>query len=211
LSADDDRELRRVQKLEEAEHRLLKEVDHRILNVLSVVAGIVRLTRADDPAQYAAAVQCRIGALVRAHTLLAEHGWRGAPLDRLIRMEVEPHDAWRVALDGPQVEMAAQDVQPLTLVIHEMISNAMLHGGLSSSHGKVAVRWDVCDGQVTLHWKEVGGPPPSIVRTPGFGSTIIKATLERQLNGALQRTWDPGGLQARLQFRIRDEGANSCA
>jgi PAS domain S-box-containing protein len=204
-SQKDTTELRRVEKLEAAEHRLLKEVDHRTLNALSVVTGIVRLTRADDPAGYAAAVQRRIEALVRAHTLLAHHGWQAAPLESLIRVEVEPYGVQRVALDGPAVEVAAQNVQPLALVLHEMISNAVLHGALSSPQGTVSVQWDAADGEVTLTWDEAGGPPPAHERPPGFGSTIMKATLDRQLSGALNRTWDPSGLHAELRFQANSE------
>lgn len=201
-------ELRRVEKLEEAERRLLMEVDHRTLNALSVVTGIVRLTRSGDARGYAEAVQRRVNALVRAHTLLAHHGWRAAPLDDLIRVEVELYGGLPVTLHGPPVEIAAPHVQPLALVLHELISNAVLHGALSSSIGRVSVDWDAAGEKVTLHWDEAGGPPPPRERPPGFGSTIMKGTLRRQLSGGFHRTWDPKGLHAELQFpAVGREGA----
>jgi two-component sensor histidine kinase len=178
-------------------------LDHRTLNLLAVVAGIVRLSRADDAAGYAAAVQRRIDALVRAHTVLAQHGWRAAPLDDLIRIQVEPYGLERIALKGLAVEIAAQDVQPLALVIHEMISNAAVHGALSGPRGTVAVEWKASDTHVMLDWTETGGPVPPRARTPGLGSTIIEGTLERQLQGAVQRTWNSDGLQAQLRFGLR--------
>jgi PAS domain S-box-containing protein len=193
-------ELRRLRELEEAQHRLLMEVDHRTLNALSVVTGIVRLTKSLDAREYAEAVQRRINALVRAHTLLAQHGWRAAPLDSLIRVEVELYGVQPVTLQGPDVEIAAEHVQPLALVLHEMISNAVRHGALSSAHGRVSVDWAASEDEVTLHWDEAGGPAPPQQRPPGFGSLIMKGTLRRQLSGGFRRTWRPRGLHAELQF-----------
>lgn len=200
-SQQDTTELRQVERLEEAEHRLLKEVDHRTLNALSVVLGIVRLTRADDTAGYVAAVQRRIQALVRAHTLLSQQGWRAAPLDSLVRVQVEPFGLPQHAFSGPPVEVAAQHVQPLALVLHEMIANAAIHGALSTPEGSLEVHWVEADGQVTLRWVERGGPPPRPDQPPGFGLRIMKATLDRQLGGSLRREWTPNGLQAELRFQ----------
>jgi PAS domain S-box-containing protein len=71
---------RKIQTLEEAEHRLLFEVDHRTKNVLAIVGSIVRLSRSDNSAIYADSVQQRVQALSRTHMLLADNGWREAPL-----------------------------------------------------------------------------------------------------------------------------------
>jgi two-component sensor histidine kinase len=88
-SQDDVIHLSKVQTLEASEHRLLMEVDHRARNVLAIVNSVVRLSRADDAALFAAAVQQRVQALARAHDLLASHGWQEIPLDQLVRAQVE--------------------------------------------------------------------------------------------------------------------------
>lgn len=191
--------LRRLEQLEQVEHRLLMEVDHRTLNALSVVTAIVRLTRADNPARYAAAVQHRVEALVRAHALLARHGWRAAPLGHLIRVEVEPYGAHRVTRPAP----ISRSPRNLALVLHELISNAAAHGALSTTDGGVAVAWEAAERQVKLHWAEHGGPPPPPERRPGFGSLIMNATLDRQLNGVFHRSWPPAGLQGQAKLRPR--------
>ena len=201
-------EQRRVETLEAAEHRLLKEVDHRALNVLSIVEGIVRLSRADDAAQYSASVQRRVQALARAHTLLSENGWKGAALDRVIRTQVEPFAGGRVEIEGPPTELGATQVQPLALVLHELATNAVNHGALSTASGIVGVRWsrDAGARRVAMHWVESGGPAPSSVRSPGFGVTMTKAIVERQLHGELNRTWDPTGLKAEVSFPLEQAG-----
>jgi two-component sensor histidine kinase len=83
-------EQRRIEVLEATEHRLLKEVDHRAKNVMAIVESIVRLSNRADPKQYAAAIQMRVQALAKVHTMLAESGWNAVSLDSLVRQQVSP-------------------------------------------------------------------------------------------------------------------------
>jgi PAS domain S-box-containing protein len=195
---------RRIEALEATEHRLLKEVDHRTLNVLAMVDGIVRLTRAETTALYAAAVQSRVQALARAHAILAERGWKDVPLAKLIEAQIEPFGASRVELEGPEVLLEGHLVQPLALVVHELIANSATHGALTLPTGSLTVRWsqDVAGRRLELEWNESGGPPPAAHRPTGFGATIIKGIVDRQLKGRLRQTWDPDGLKAHLSFPV---------
>ncbi len=196
-------ERRKVEGLEAAEKRLLREVDHRSMNVLAIVEGIVRLTRAIDTPQYAAAVQRRVQALARAHTILAERGWVDVPLQKVIQVQLDPFGTQRVRLDGPEVLLAGHLVQPLALVFHELMSNAVTHGCLSASPGQLDVLWTRQDGeQIALDWTERGGPPPAANRPAGFGVTIMKGIVDRQLRGAMEHQWNPAGLTARLSFSV---------
>lgn len=196
----DQTEYRKVQALEAAEHRLLREVDHRALNVLAIVEGIVRLSKSDDPARYAASVQHRVQALARAHTLLADLGWANAPLERLVRQQAGPFGDARVRVDGPPLSVAPRMVQPLALVLHELSANAAVHGGLSVPGGALEISWRELPvpGTLKLSWVERGGPPPSMSRSPGFGEAMVAAIVRRQLKGTLERRWDTAGLQAVL-------------
>ena len=191
-------EAHRLEDLERAERRLLKEVDHRAMNVLALVQGIVRLTKAETAAQFAAAVQGRVQALARAHTLLAAKGWGPAPLAELIEGAFEPCGLDRVCLRGPVVAIFAPQVQPLMIVLHEMISNALAHGALASAGGAIDLSWTLEGPTVMLEWRERGGPPPPPPGPAGFGFTMTDAILRRQMKGSIQRTWDPSGLVAKL-------------
>lgn len=93
-------ELRRVQTLEEAEHRLLLEVDHRTKNVLAIVDSVVRLSKTDSVEAYAASVQQRVQALARTHILLAENGWNNVSLDKIVRTRVRPRQRGRGGAGG---------------------------------------------------------------------------------------------------------------
>ena len=195
-------ELRKVQGLEAAEHRLLKEVDHRARNVLAIVDGIVRLSRSDNPKRYAASIQQRVQALALAHSLLAERGWQEIGVEQVIRQQIEPFSSPRVRLAGPDLGVPANMVQPLSLVIHELVNNAVAHGALSAPEGVLDVRWEggPTPGAITLRWEEVGGPAPSRDPPAGYGMAIMRGMIERQLRGSLSPEWNDTGLTLLLSL-----------
>lgn len=189
-------DLRKVQALEATEHRLLLEVDHRARNVLAVVNGIVRLSRSDDAALYATAIQKRVQALAQAHTLLAERGWREVPLEEIVRQHLKSVEPSRVSIRGPEVMVSAFVVQPIALVLHELEANAAAHGALSGAAGHLQISWsgEPAYGGFTFRWEEVGGPPPPPAPRRGFGAMMIEAMIERQLQGRLEQEWRETGL-----------------
>jgi PAS domain S-box-containing protein len=192
---------RAAQDMEATEHRLLKEVDHRAKNALALVQGIVRLTRSNDPIAYARIVQGRVDALARAHGLLAEAGWRGVPIGRLLHGETEPFGSRRVHCTGPAVQIASAQVQPLALLLHEMLSNAASHGALLAHAGRVDVAWDISStDELVICWQERGGPRPIADVAPGMGSTMITAMVERQLRGHVMFDWQADGLGCEIRF-----------
>jgi PAS domain S-box-containing protein len=190
---------RKVQSLEATEHRLLMEVEHRARNVLAVVNGIVRLSRADTASLYATAVQQRIQALATAHTLLAEGGWREVSLEALVRQQLLHFGPERIIVEGPRVLLSAGLVQPLALVLHELLANATTHGALSSPAGRLAIRWSERGGDgFELSWEETSGPTPSLTPQAGFGTAMMAGMIERQLRGSVRREWRHDGLVVNL-------------
>lgn len=189
---------RRAEALEKAERLLLKEVDHRAMNALAIVKSIVSLTKVDTAERYAASVRARVDALARAHRLLATSGWTGAQLGALLAMEVPAGFSDRVETSGPPVLLPAQRVQPVTLVLHELMANAVQHGALADQGGRVAICWESHPDRVAVQWRERGGPRPSPVPRPGFGLMVTEGVIVRQLRGKLELHWTPGGLDAVL-------------
>jgi PAS domain S-box-containing protein len=190
-------ERRRLETLEETERRLLMEVDHRAMNAMAIVQSIVRMSRGETLEHYMAAVQGRVEALARAHRLLGNQGWIGASLADLIASETRSH-AHRIAVDGDAVHITAKMVQPMALVFHELLSNALNHGSLRSEDGAVAVTWRNEGGTITLQWRETGG---GVVEAPdrfGFGIDMIKTIIGRQLGGSASLDWAANGLVAEL-------------
>lgn len=186
----------------EAKRDLLsREVDHRARNALAVVKAAVRLTRADTAAEFARAVEGRIAAIARAQTMLADRQWSGAGLRPLAEAALAPFaqvgsDA-RVRFSGPDVELAAVAVQPLSMALHELATNAVKYGALSTTDGEVALDWmlDAAAGVLRLRWRETGGP--RLAGAPsrrGFGSRVLEGTIRDQLGGRVERDWTGSGL-----------------
>src|SRR5947199_448400 len=157
---------------EERQALLAREVDHRARNALALVQSIVRLTRADTIKSYITAVDGRIGALARAHTLLAQSRWQGADLSRLLEEELSPYragDDGRISVRGPEVSLEPRTAQTLALALHELSTNAAKYGALSVVPGRVEVAWELQPDSLVLHWSERGGPRGQWRATPGFG------------------------------------------
>jgi PAS domain S-box-containing protein len=193
----------------EAEDRqslLAREVDHRTKNALSVVHAIVSLTRAEDIEQFRTAVEGRIQALARAHSLLSDSRWRGAKIADLIQGELAPHhppNLGRVRISGKSLALLPSAVQALALAVHELATNAVKYGALSGPSGTIDVSWEAHGGQLELKWIERGGPPSELKVQGGFGMRVIKASVEAQLSGTVEFDWQPEGLQCRIRVPCR--------
>jgi two-component sensor histidine kinase len=94
--------------------------------------------------------------------------------------------------------------QSVAIVLHELATNAAKYGALSSGSGRLEVRWSRDDQLVTLTWLEQDGPSVKKPKTSGFGSRIIKASIERQLHGTLEQDWRPEGLQCTIRISTRE-------
>ena len=189
-------------RIQEREQLLMREVDHRGKNLLAVIQSVVQLTRAASTDEFVAAVKGRIQALARAHTLLAESRWEGAELTTLVCEELAPFmpGGGRVHVSGPEVELKSAAAQSMALVLHELATNAAKYGALSGPTGSIGVTWsiDVASGQLSLRWEERGGPPVVPPTRRGFGSLVLRSSIERQLGGTVHLRWRPEGLLCEL-------------
>ena len=197
-----------ITERKEAEERqtlLAREVDHRARNALAVIQSIIRLTRAKSVDDYVAAIEGRIKALARAHTLLSDSRWHGADLATLVAEELAPYRTGdKVGMSGPDVSLEPSTAQGLALALHELATNAAKHGALSSISGKLSLTWQLRADALVLEWIESGGPritPPS---SRSFGLRVIRASIEQQLSGEATFDWDPKGLQCSFAIPRRD-------
>ena len=184
---------------EEAQILLAREVDHRAKNALAVAQALVSMTRANTVQEYGDAIAGRISSLARAHSLLSRSRWTGASLRQVVRDETETYarDSQIVA-SGPEITLTAEAVQPLSLVFHELATNALKHGALSSETGVVSVTWKVVGEALQICWVETGGPGAAEPSKLGFGSKLLQTTIKRQLRAELQQEWLPEGLTVRM-------------
>jgi len=180
---------------------LMREVDHRARNALAIVQSIVQLTPVEDPESYKATVLGRIASLARAHGPLAIRRGKRAELRAVFAGELEALAApTRFDLSGPPVELYPHQVQPLSMIVHELATNAVKHGALSIEAGRVSVGWIVvAPGRVAISWRERGGPACAEPKRAGFGSRLIDQ-LSDQLDAGLMRTWGAEGMSLTLQL-----------
>ncbi len=188
-----------ISKRKEAEERqvlLAREVDHRARNALAVIQSIIRLTRAKTVDDYVGAIEGRIKALARAHTLLSDSRWHGADLATLVTEELAPYRAGdKITIGGPDISLQPATAQGLALALHELATNAAKHGALSSPSGKITLDWHLQTDALTLNWAENGGPATAEPSSRSFGLKVIVASIEQQLGGKAAFDWDPKGLR----------------
>ncbi|MFC0385940.1 GAF domain-containing protein [Muricoccus vinaceus] len=197
---------------EERQVLLVREVDHRAKNALSVVQAALRLTKAPDQPSYVQAVEGRVGALARAQTLLAEDRWAGADLETLLRGELAPFltsnsvDGPVAELRGSAVSLPAGAAQPLAMALHELATNAVKYGALSVPAGHLTISWRLMgDRRSTLHlrWTETAGPVlTGAPERRGFGSRVLEGTVQKQLGGTVVLAWRRCGLVCDIEVPL---------
>ncbi len=189
-------DITRRKEAEERQVLLAREVDHRARNALAVIQSIIRLTRARTVDEYVQAIEGRIKALARAHTLLSDSRWHGADLATLVGEELDPYRAGdKVTISGPDISLQPSTAQGLALALHELATNAAKHGALSSVRGRVSATWQLRPEALILKWVESGGPRITAPGSRSFGLRVIRASIEQQLDGAASFEWDPSGLR----------------
>jgi len=190
-------------RAEERQHLLTREVDHRAKNALALAQSIVRLTRCDDVKDYVAAVEGRISALARVHTILSLSSWQGAEIGQLVNEELSPYShSKQIEIHGPKTQLHPATAQTLALAIHELITNSAKYGALSVQAGRLDVRWEIRDGTLDLSWDEQGGPPVTTPTTRGFGTRSVIASVSSQLGGRADFDWRVEGLLCRLSVPL---------
>lgn len=189
-----------VQALDVTEHhRLHHELAHRLKNQLTLVMAIVNMTfrAAEDLDDAREAVMNRIAVLSRAHDAIISGEVQGTTVDELMRsvtaLQAGQSDK-RLTCDGPSVHIAPKPSLSLSLILHELMTNAVKYGALSVPEGRVLVQWQVEGNRFRLVWQESGGPPVSQPERTGSGTALIEAGLNGTRNCAVTLTYAPEGL-----------------
>ena len=195
---------------EQARALLMREVDHRARNSLMLVQSLVRLSTATSLEEFRVILDGRIASLARAQTSLAARKWEGAFLGDIVAEALAPVSSpERYSAAGPRIVLPAGDVQALSMVVHELASNAVKYGSLAQQGGRLEVAWQrLPDRSVRIDWREDGPAAVEAPRTLGFGSRLI-AQLVRQLQGSIRYDWRPSGLVAELSFPMNGDRSAS--
>ncbi len=180
---------------------LIGELHHRVKNTLAIVSAIVSqsLRTADDLDAATTSITHRLQALGTAHDLLLREGWSTASLRSLVATAIEAFqtgDLARFDLEGPNVSVSSGAALAISMVLHELCTNAIKYGALSVPDGRVKIVWSVDDAtdRFRLIWSESGGPTVVAPRRPSFGSRLIERSLPGQLAGEARLRFEPTGV-----------------
>ncbi|WP_230166008.1 PAS domain-containing protein [Roseomonas sp. CECT 9278] len=187
---------------------LAREVEHRARNAMTLVGGLVRMTTAPTHEEFVETLEGRIASLAQTITLLGRSRWSGATIGDLARSELAAYlsaanGGNAVRIEGPEVMLAVDAAQHLSMALHELATNSAKYGALSSHEGVLTLDWQVEAARVTMRWTERGGPP--VMAPPaheGFGSFLIRSTVEQQLGGSLDMAWATEGLRCTIVFAL---------
>jgi PAS domain S-box-containing protein len=185
----------------EKEHLLMREMNHRAKNMLSVVDVIAHQTAARSPEDFIARFSERIQSLSASQDLLFRTEWKGVETMGLVHAQLA-HFAdligTRISAKGPRLRLNAPAAQAIGLALHELATNAGKYGALSTDEGRVEISWEAGRGTFTMRWTESGGPAVSAPKRRGFGSIVIKAMAERSVGGEVDLAYAPSGVTWRL-------------
>jgi two-component sensor histidine kinase len=197
---------------EERQQMLVHELNHRVKNMLATVQSVARQSLGSpERSGPARDFEERLMALAWAYEILTREHWAGASLSEVIERTLAPHmdrAAPRLALDGPSLWLTPNQAISLALAMHELATNAVKYGALSTDSGRIGVRWRILERAGTrrldLEWRESGGPPVSPPQRRGFGSRLIERSLSGELHGAVTMSFDPAGLVCRVIGLLAD-------
>jgi two-component sensor histidine kinase len=181
---------------------VIRELHHRVKNTLAIASAITSQTlrTANSLEEAAKTIGDRLLALGTAQDLLIRERWTGAGCRTLIENAVKAFQSKSLdqfEIDGENITISAGPAMSLSMVIHELCTNATKYGALSVSGGRVSIEWTISEDnpkRFILHWKESGGPPVREPLRKSFGSRLIEQALPGQLKGEARLRFDPSGL-----------------
>ena len=195
-------------RAEDMQTVLNNELAHRLKNTLAIVQSIARQTlRGVAEREPVEAFDRRLLALSRAHDVLLQKSWSAARMRAVMESVLTMQtDLDRFALDGPDLDISPQAALSLSMLLHELATNALKYGSLSAGAGKVRIAWRTEAGEaptLVLDWQESGGPTVSAPSNrAGFGSTLIRMGLVGTRKADLR--YDPVGLRAEFRAPLAD-------
>lgn len=192
---------------EAAKELLLHEIKHRVKNTLATIQALASQTLHNSPREERRAFIERLHSLSRAHDLLTQEDWDEVGLidvaDATLKPFVQNED--RLIAEGPDVKLSANKALLLTMILHELGTNAVKYGAFSGNDGKVDLGWDIEDCAsrplLRMRWRESGGPTVLPPARQGFGSRMIESALHGE-QGDVHFNFAPSGLEVELQIVV---------
>ena len=192
---------------------LIDELNHRVKNTLAILQSIATQTFRSASRAEREKFEGRLGALAEAHNLLSQEKWQGSELQDVVARVLKPYllsNPERMRMFGPKVPLSPRLAVVLSMIVHEIATNAAKYGALSNDNGTVTLDWEVieeADGRkLRMIWTEAGGPHVSAPVQRGFGSRLIERSARDQLGGEATVDFLPRGVVCTVTCALDQEG-----
>jgi len=197
-----------LKRAEEHQRMLVAELNHRVKNALATVAAVVSHTQdaSLSAADFAAKLAGRIQSMAATHELISRREWNGISVRELVQRELTPYMTKNnTDLHGPDLTLNPDAAQTVSMVLHELATNAAKHGALSTEDGWVSVRW--CRAQKAnayLEWQEHSGPAVQSPRGSGYGTEVIRNLVPYELGGTVDLVFASEGLRCAINIPLTE-------
>lgn len=189
---------------------LVAELDHRVKNALATVSAIASRTQDGHVTgeEFVASLAGRIQSMAATHELLSHRQWKGISVEGLVRRELAPYATLtNTDINGPELTLSPEAGQAVSMVLHELTTNAAKHGALSSPNGRVCIRWyrvrnGNADSRVRIEWRETGGPAVRSPRKSGYGMEVIRDLIPYELAGTVDLVFASEGVRCDLNIPV---------
>lgn len=191
------------------EHRalLVAELNHRVKNSMATIQSIAyqTLRLASSLEEARSNLDARLQSLGVAHDVLTRENWDGATLGEVVAGALQPFRSGhgvRISIGGPDLRVSPKAALAFSMAMHELATNAVKYGALSTDAGRVIVNWD-CEGsppdRLWLRWEELNGPPVTPPTRNGFGSRMIERMLVGEIGGRAVIEYRPRGVVCAIE------------
>jgi two-component sensor histidine kinase len=191
---------------------LIEELNHRVKNTLAILQSIATQTFRSASRVEREKFEGRLGALAEAHNLLSTAKWQGSELQDVIGRVLQPYrlsNPERVRMSGPDVPLSPRLAVVLSMIVHEIATNAAKYGALSNDTGTIRLDWEVvaesAGRKLRMIWVEAGGPHVTAPVQRGFGSRLIERSARDQLGGEATVDFLPRGVVYTLTCSLEGE------
>ena len=194
-------------RAEEQQRLLVRELDHRVKNVLASVGAVAQRTGEGSGSvdEFLHGFDGRIQSMANAHALLSRSHWQGVSVAELVHNELAPCvRTGGAVVEGPDILLFAEAIQPIAIALHELVTNALKYGALSAQNGHITVRWqcqknDHAEERLVMDWIETGGPAVVAPDHTGYGTRAIRSLIPYELGGTVDLVFDPAGVRCRIE------------
>ncbi|MGJ5201291.1 MULTISPECIES: sensor histidine kinase [unclassified Bradyrhizobium] len=195
---------------------LIEELNHRVKNTLAILQAIAVQTFRSASRLEREKFEGRLGALAEAHNLLSKEKWQGSELQDVIERVLKPYrlnTPDRIRISGPKVALSPRLAVVLSMIVHEIATNAAKYGAFSNDTGTVDLSWELANAadaakklpaRLRLVWQETGGPVVSAPIQRGFGSRLIERSARDQLGGEATVDFLPPGVVYTITCKLDD-------